>query len=715
MAGPLSITDLVAKQKAEKEAASKPKFLTKKEREAIALERRAAEIEAKKGVDERIKKEREEFDRKAMDEGMASQSFQQGQYGRYDDRSRGGYGGGGGGYGRSSYNDPRGYNRGGGPPVGAPTGPRGHQTSGGGYTNGHQGYQNSRSSYQNNGNVPNGRQAPDGRDYISTGPTSMGPPTGPSSASSSASPAPLAAAAIPQAEMLQIKDRYLGTDKKKRKVRKMSDKKFEFDWDGGEDTSDTVNPIYSTAISIPLFGRGQIAGIDAKAQARSGTAADAAKSDAHLDHLERKRAARTGFDDRHWSEKALSEMKERDWRIFREDFSIAARGGLIPLPLRNWSESKIPKPIMDVINEIGYTEPSPIQRQAIPIGLQNRDLIGIAETGSGKTAAFVIPMLAFIQNLPRFDDENRHMGPYALILAPTRELAQQIETETRRFAKPLGYTCVSIVGGHAVEEQSYNMREGAEIIIATPGRLRDCIERHIIVLAQCTYVVMDEADRMVNLGFEETVNFILDALPVSNIKPEGEEIDEKAIVPQDGSGEEKTDMYRQTVINRLLEIFRSGEFQPPMIVFVNQKKACDVLAKDVIRAGFNATTLHSGKSQDQREESLAMLRSGGADILVATDLAGRGIDVPDVGLVVNFAMSSTIEPWVHRIGRTGRAGKKGVAITFIHPDADAEVMYDLKQEVQKSKISTLSRELDRHPNAQTRVKRGEKRERENDD
>lgn len=129
-------------------------------------------------------------------------------------------------------------------------------------------------------------------------------------------------------------------------------------------------------------------------------------------------------------------------------------------------------------------------------------------------------MLTYIGKLGPLTDENRHLGPYALVLAPTRELAQQIESETKKFTSRLGYNCVSIVGGRAVEEQQYNMRNGVEIVIATPGRLKDCIESHVLVLSQCTYVVMDEADRMVDLGFEEVVNFILDALPVSNIKPD---------------------------------------------------------------------------------------------------------------------------------------------------------------------------------------------------
>ena len=162
-------------------------------------------------------------------------------------------------------------------------------------------------------------------------------------------------------------------------------------------------------------------------------------------------------------------------------------------------------------------------------------------------------MLTYIQRLPPLSDENRHKGPYALVLAPTRELAQQIEVETNKFCKLMGYKCVSIVGGKNIEEQQFSMRFGAEIVIATPGRLKDCIERSILVMSQCTYVVMDEADRMVGLGFEDVITFILDSLPVSNIKPDTEEAADAEkmtmmIQPPEGvRGDATLALYRQTV------------------------------------------------------------------------------------------------------------------------------------------------------------------------
>ena len=387
--------------------------------------------------------------------------------------------------------------------------------------------------------------------------------------------------------------------------------------------------------------------------------------------------------------------------------------------MRSWSESGLPKRLLNVVDDVGYTDPSPVQRAAIPIALQSRDLIGVAVTGSGKTAAFLLPLLVYISELPALSEATKNDGPYAIILAPTRELAQQIEIEAKKFATPLGFTCVSIVGGHSLEEQAYNLRDGAEIVIATPGRLVDCIERRVLVLGQCCYIIMDEADRMIDLGFEDPVNRILDALPVANMKPDTEEAEDARVMSQSLGGK---DRYRQTMMytatmptaveriarkylrrpaivtignvgeavetveqrvefvagedkrkKRMIDILSSGEFQPPIIVFVNIKRNCDAVARDIKHAGFSSVTLHGSKTQEQREAALGSVRNGSTDVLVATDLAGRGIDVPDVSLVINFNMASSIESYTHRIGRTGRAGKSGVAITFLGNE-DTDVM-----------------------------------------
>ena len=570
-------------------------------------------------------------------------------------------------------------------------------------------------------------------------------------------------------EAALVRTRYMGADTNqstfsaKKKRRRTTEKKFNFEWNAEEDTSPDYNPIYSTRAEANFYGRGRLGGFAedlnqggvlkyAKALEERDTEAGRERAREILE-MERRRKEEAGGRnalDKHWSEKKLEHMRERDWRIFKEDFNISTKGGGIPNPMRNWQESGLPKRLLDIIAQVGYEEPSAVQRAAIPIALQARDLIGVAVTGSGKTAAFLLPLLVYISELPALNEFTKNDGPYAIILAPTRELAQQIEVEARKFATPLGFTCVSIVGGHSLEEQAYSLRNGAEIVIATPGRLVDCIERRMLVLGQCCYVIMDEADRMIDLGFEESVNKILDALPVSNEKPDTDDAEDAQAMSRHLGGK---DRYRQTMMytatmpsavekiakkylrrpaivtignvgeavetveqrvefvpgedkrkKRLNEILSSGEYAPPLIVFVNIKRNCDAVARDIKHMGYSSVTLHGSKTQEQREAALASVRNGSTNVLVATDLAGRGIDVPDVSLVVNFNMATNIESYTHRIGRTGRAGKSGVAITFLGNE-DVDVMYDLRQMLAKSSISKVPEELKKHEAAQQRSSR----------
>ncbi|AEO70446.1 330e4375-8e92-4382-8a52-9fed00832a9f [Thermothielavioides terrestris] len=560
-----------------------------------------------------------------------------------------------------------------------------------------------------------------------------------------------------------LKARYMGpevnqsTFSVKKKRRRTAANKFNFDWDPDDDTSRPYDPIYAERPD-PLI---RLAGYEnddelvrrkAELIRRGDPETGEQRARQLLEQHERaKQAAERKNLGKHWSEKKLEDMKERDWRIFKENFGIATKGGAIPNPMRSWQESNLPRRLLEIVHSVGYDEPTPIQRAAIPIALQARDLIGVAVTGSGKTAAFLLPLLVYISELPPLTEDNKNDGPYALILAPTRELVQQIETEARKFADPLGFTVVSIVGGHSLEEQAFALRNGAEIIVATPGRLVDCLERRLLVFSQCCYIIMDEADRMIDQGFEEPLTKILDALPVTNEKPDTEDAENPQLMSRYLGGK---DRYRQTMMytatmpplvekiakkylrrpaivtignageavdtveqrvefiagedkrkRRLQEILNSGQFKPPIIVFVNIKRNCEMVAKDIKSWGYSTVTLHGSKTQEQREASLASLRNGQSSILVATDLAGRGIDVPDVSLVVNFNMPSSIEAYTHRIGRTGRAGKSGVAITFLGNE-DADVMYDLRQIISKSSISKVPEELRRHEAAQSKPMRG---------
>nr|XP_043605889.1 DEAD-box ATP-dependent RNA helicase 21-like isoform X2 [Erigeron canadensis] len=551
-------------------------------------------------------------------------------------------------------------------------------------------------------------------------------------------------------ELEAIKEQYLGSKKPKKRVIKPSEKfRFSFDWENTEDTSRDMNVLYQNPHEAQLlFGRGFRAGMDRREQKklaaknekelrdeiRKKDGVEQKPEDAESQRLKEEAAERYDtFDmrvDRHWSDKKLEEMTERDWRIFREDFNISYKGSKIPRPMRSWVESKLSTELLKAVDRAGYTTPSPIQMAAIPLGLQQRDVIGVAETGSGKTAAFVLPMLTYITRLPPISEENEAEGPYAVVLAPTRELAQQIEEETVKFAHYLGIKVVSIVGGQSIEEQGFKIRQGCEVVIATPGRLIDCLERRYAVLNQCNYVVLDEADRMIDMGFEPQVVGVLEAMPSSNFKPENEdeELDEKRIyrttymfsatmptaverlarkylrnpvVVTIGTAGKATDLITQHVI-----MVKESEKMPRLqrlldelvdktaIVFINTKKSADHVSKTLEKAGYRVTTLHGGKSQEQREISLEGFRTKRFNVLVATDVAGRGIDIPDVAHVINYDMPGTIDMYTHRIGRTGRAGKTGTATTFLTLQ-DSDVFYDLKQMLTQSN-SSVPPELARH-------------------
>ena len=417
-------------------------------------------------------------------------------------------------------------------------------------------------------------------------------------------------------------------------------------------------------------------------------------------------------------------MTERDWRIFREDQNISYKGVRVPKPFRSWDDAEkvIPAKIMRGVYDAGYKKPSPIQMAAMPIGLQQRDVIGVAETGSGKTCAFVLPMLAYISRLPPMTEERIMDGPYAIVLAPTRELAQQIEEETVKFARHMGYKVVCVVGGQSISEQGVKLRQGCEIVIATPGRLLDCLQSSYAVLNQCNYVVLDEADRMIDMGFEPQVQGILDSMPSTNMKPEDENVEleenkvyrttymfsatmppavermakkylRQPVVVTIGragkAGSNVTQTIRlikenakpSTLQNELREL---DDEEKQCIVFVNTKSQCNSVARQVERLGHFCSVLHGGKAQDQREHAIRDFKAKRCNVLVATDVAGRGIDVADVTKVINYDMPDNIEAYTHRIGRTGRAGKKGLAVSLLTM-GDEKIFYDLVQFLKEAK------------------------------
>lgn len=429
-------------------------------------------------------------------------------------------------------------------------------------------------------------------------------------------------------------------------------------------------------------------------------------------------------------------MTDRDWRIFREDHEIIIKGGRVPFPMRSWSEYNLPEFILKSIKDSGYKSPTSIQMQAIPIGLEKRDLIGLAPTGSGKSAAFLIPLIIYLNDLPPVS-ENRQDGPYSMILAPSRELALQIFEEFKKFAKYTKLKAACVVGGRSQEDQAVQLGVGVEVIIGTPGRIQDTIERHYTTLNQCNYVIIDEADKMINDGFEENLKFLLESIPASNLKSE----DEILIEEQENQCKlgiknfRVTIMFSATMNNSLEKLARNylrcpsyisigepgagkkqidqqvifinehqkreklrailSKSRSSTLVFVNQKKSVDNLCRALEKYNINAMAMHGGKSQDIREKALKGFKSGKFDVLVCTSLAARGLDIEDLALVVNYDCPMTIDDYVHRIGRTGRAGKEGTAITFL-TNGDEGVFYDLKEYLEYNK-QPVPTELAEHP------------------
>ena len=438
---------------------------------------------------------------------------------------------------------------------------------------------------------------------------------------------------------------------------------------------------------------------------------------------------------KHWSLKSLAEMNARDWNIVREDNNIKIRGkgkGDDVPPLRDWRDlaeyPHFPPSLTAAIHDVGYENPTPIQMQALPLGLLGVDLIGLAETGSGKTAAFLLPALARLSYLPRATPEDASAGPYALILAPTRELAIQIQDEASKFSAEIEPPLRSavIVGGHDEVDQLRELRPGVEIIIATPGRVNNLLENRLIAFARCFYIVLDEADRMIDMGFAPQVQDILDALPVTKRSAEdGDIMGSSSQVAQTIPDFRTTVMFSATMAPQVFHLAKEYMYDPVtveigkvgmagsnikqvvslmanekkdrallgvlrkarsglVIVFVNEKSTVNVVSNLISDAGMSCAVIHGGRTQSDRQSALAAFKARRVNVIVATDVLGRGIDVPNVTHVINYDMPRQMEVYTHRIGRTARAGKKGEAHTFL-TEADSQVFYFLRKFLKDTK------------------------------
>lgn len=324
----------------------------------------------------------------------------------------------------------------------------------------------------------------------------------------------------------------------------------------------------------------------------------------------------------------------------------------------------------------GYETPSPIQDQAIPHIIDGRDVIGLANTGTGKTAAFLLPIIERQSGIM--------LRPSVLIMAPTRELAQQIDEEFKGFARGLNLHSALVVGGMNIDRQIRDLRRRPHVIIGTPGRLKDLLERRVLQLKNMTTLVLDEADRMLDMGFLPDIKRIVGTMPgerqtlffSATITPDIERVVQDFLVdPVTVSVRkgETSDHVEQSVVEardkahkiELLKDMLSSEDFDKVLVFGETKYGVQRLSDHLSNSGIPAVAIHGNKNQSQRTRALKQFRDSHARVMVATDVAARGLDIPNVSHVINFDTPSTYEDYIHRIGRTGRAGARGEAFTFI--------------------------------------------------
>ena len=384
----------------------------------------------------------------------------------------------------------------------------------------------------------------------------------------------------------------------------------------------------------------------------------------------------------------LAKMTQEEVNALREDLgSIKIKGKNCPKPVKTWAQCGLSSKMLDVIKKCDYEKPTPIQAQAIPAVMSGRDLIGIARTGSGKTLAFLLPLFRHILDQPPLDYED---GPIALILSPTRELTLQIYAECKKFCKPLKLRVVCVYGGTGISDQIGDLKRGAEIVVCTPGRMIDMLSANsgkVTNMRRVTYVVLDEADRMFDMGFEPQVTKIIQmtrpdrqtvmfsATFPRQMEALARKILTKPIEVQVGGRSVVCKDVEQSVLKidfdkkffKLLELLGIFQTQGRALVFVERQAAADNLVRDLMKAGYPCMALHGGMDQFDRDTTISDFKSGVTSILVATSVAARGLDVKELILVVNYDCPNHYEDYVHRCGRTGRAGNKGYAYTFIMP------------------------------------------------
>nr|VDD57758.1 unnamed protein product [Brassica oleracea] len=414
-----------------------------------------------------------------------------------------------------------------------------------------------------------------------------------------------------------------------------------------------------------------------------------------------------------------------------EDIPIETSGGNVPPPVNTFAEIDLGEALNLNIRRCKYVRPTPVQRHAIPILLAQRDLMACAQTGSGKTAAFCFPIISGIlrdQN-PQRPRGSRTVYPLAVILSPTRELASQIHDEAKKFSYQTGVKVVVAYGGTPINQQLRELERGVDILVATPGRLNDLLERARVSMQMIKFLALDEADRMLDMGFEPQIRKIVEEMDMpprgmrqtmlfsatfpSEIQRLAADFLANYIFLAVGRVGSSTDLIAQRVEfvhesdkkSHLMDLLHAQretgnhDKQSLTLVFVETKRGADSLENWLCMNDFPATTIHGDRTQQEREVALKSFKSGRTPILVATDVAARGLDIPHVAHVVNFDLPNDIDDYVHRIGRTGRAGNSGVATAFFNEKNAqlarqlAELMQEANQEPRYRQVKHINLEF----------------------
>jgi ATP-dependent RNA helicase DDX41 len=398
----------------------------------------------------------------------------------------------------------------------------------------------------------------------------------------------------------------------------------------------------------------------------------------------------------------VREMSEEACQEIRDEWHILVEGERIPYPIKRFEDMKFPRPVIDALREKGIKKPTPIQIQGLPVVLSGRDMIGLAFTGSGKTLVFSLPLVMLAleeeKKMPIAGGE----GPLGMIICPSRELAKQTHSVISRICEHLARAgnpqlrTMLCIGGVPFKEQADLVRRGIHMIVATPGRLLDFLKKKKFTLNLCKYLCLDEADRLVDMGFEEDLSGVVDfftnqrqTLLFSATMPKKiQDFAKKALVQPvvvnvGRAGAANLDVIQEVEyvkqeakIVYLLECLQKTP--PPVLIFCESKTDVDDIHEYLLLKGVEAVSVHGGKDQEEREFAMTSFREGKKDVLVATDIASKGLDFPDIQHVINYDMPKEIENYVHRIGRTGRCGKTGIATTFINKNCEETILLDLK-------------------------------------